>query len=57
MILRFTLTADMQCEVLVVVHVTVLVFQDVVCSRDNYCSGISTPPSRVKQVLHKCLTT
>ena len=35
-----------------VVPVTVMVFQDVVCSRDIYAFGISTPSALVEQFLN-----
>ena len=43
---------DVRCEVRMVVPVTVMVFQDVVCSRDIYAFGISTPSALVEQFLN-----
>jgi len=36
-------TVDMRCEVLMVVPVTIMVFHNVMCSRDLYAFSISVP--------------
>ena len=41
MLLQGEPTVDVRCEVLMMVPVTIMVFQDVMCSRDLYAFSIS----------------
>jgi len=43
MLLQGESIVNVRCEVLMVVPVMIMVFEDVVCSRDLYTFGISFP--------------